>query len=207
MAIPESKIKMMYPGEYLEAEDLKGQTVIVTIVDIQGKELEFEKGKKRAFLLTFAGKKKALLLNKTNAWLIAEMFGENPNEWRGKRISIWPTTTRFGPDTVDCIRVYGSPDIPADIKFAKKIGYKMVKATLHKSVTAAPARTDERPAATVPIEQGGTGANLDPAVKDAWSALGWTMEQAQKDFEEYTGDNYLDHLSALVDQQNSDVAP
>jgi hypothetical protein len=202
MAVPESKIKMMYPGEYLEAEDLRGNTVVVTITDINAKELEFEKGKKRAFLLTFTGKKKALLLNVTNAHMIAAIHGENPNQWRGKRIALYPTTTRLGADTVPCIRVWGSPDQAADIKFRKKIGYKMVSTTLHKSVPtgdvkqAAPEEHDDEPE----IDPG----PFDVAILEAWSILGWSLEQGGKHITAEGRDGYLDKLSGLIDQQNAD---
>lgn len=46
-----------------------------------------------------------LLLNKTNAKTIAQLYGNNPAAWVGKTITLFATTTSFGSETKDCIRV------------------------------------------------------------------------------------------------------
>jgi len=53
----------------------------------------------------FDGKEKGLVLNKTNAQLIAEQHGQDLASWKGREISIYPTTTDFGGERVECIRV------------------------------------------------------------------------------------------------------
>jgi len=49
-----------------------------------------------------------LLLNKTNAKTIAQLYGNKPGLWAGKLITLYPTTTEMAGDTVDCIRVRNS---------------------------------------------------------------------------------------------------
>lgn len=46
-----------------------------------------------------------LLLNKTNAKTIAQLYGKRPADWVGKWIALYPTTTEVGGETRDCIRV------------------------------------------------------------------------------------------------------
>ena len=46
-----------------------------------------------------------LLLNKTNAHTIAQMYGNKPADWEGKLIELYPTTTQFGREERECIRV------------------------------------------------------------------------------------------------------
>jgi hypothetical protein len=46
-----------------------------------------------------------LLLNKTNAKAIAQMYGKRPADWVGKLISLYPGTTDAFGETVDCIRI------------------------------------------------------------------------------------------------------
>jgi hypothetical protein len=46
-----------------------------------------------------------LLLNKTNAKTIAQLYGKRPKDWEGKWIQLYPTTTEIGGETRDCIRV------------------------------------------------------------------------------------------------------
>ena len=36
---------------------------------------------------------------------VAAMYGSDTTKWVGQRITIYPTTTQVGRDTVDCIRV------------------------------------------------------------------------------------------------------
>jgi hypothetical protein len=51
-----------------------------------------------------------LLLNKTNAKTIAQMYGNNPAQWVGKLITLFPSTTSVGGEEKDCIRV--RPKVP-----------------------------------------------------------------------------------------------
>lgn len=89
-------------SKWLKAADLNKKKVAVTI---NGAEVvEFKDGSKK-LAITFAGKDKGLVLNKTNAQIIAEQYGNDSNGWRGKEIKIYPTTTDFGGERVDCIRV------------------------------------------------------------------------------------------------------
>jgi hypothetical protein len=52
-----------------------------------------------------------LVLKKTNAALIAAMYGERAEGWVGKKITIYPAKTQFGRDRVDCIRVRVPDDL------------------------------------------------------------------------------------------------
>ena len=61
-------------------------------------------------IVSLKGKVKTFVLNKTNAKTIAQLYGKDPDGWIGQAISIYPTTTKFGNETVDCIRV--RPQIP-----------------------------------------------------------------------------------------------
>ena len=100
--------------------------------------------------LFFAGKRKALGINRTNGACLKEMFGPRLADWIGKRVVLYPTTTKMpkpgkhGLSDEPCIRVRGSPDIAADISFELRLpqrGAQMValKATGKGKPTAAPA--------------------------------------------------------------------
>lgn len=208
MPIAEKSYDVMYPGRFLKSADLDGKIVTVTIADINAEEIEGDKNKKkREYILTFVGKKKSFVLNKTNACLIVQMFGKNPNTWRGKRVTIYPTQCRFGPKTVDCIRVYGSPDVTEDVAVAEKIGRSMLKATLHavkgsKPETAPPPQEEPQDQEVEP----------DASVLEAWTMLGWSREQGITELGEWShahpgaaGDAgaYLSHISNLIDEMNA----
>lgn len=100
-------IRLMFDEkDFLYAFDLDGKDVTVTIESVKAGELIGDGGKKsRKPILSFVGAKKKLAVNKTNMKIIAGMYGYKASGWTGKRITLFPTTTKFGPDTMDCIRV------------------------------------------------------------------------------------------------------
>lgn len=88
-------------GKNLKAEDLKGRAVKVKISEVE--TAQFSEGNK--LVLRFQGKEKGLVLNKTNAKVIAKYYGKDTDGWNGKEIEIFPTETEFNGSLVDCIRV------------------------------------------------------------------------------------------------------
>lgn len=98
--------RSMFDRDYLGSWDLMGRDVTVTIVKVEAGVLTSQGNKKtKKPVVHFDGKEKGLALNKTNARAIADMYGTNTDNWLGKRITMYPTTTTFGRETVECIRV------------------------------------------------------------------------------------------------------
>ncbi len=93
-----------FPSKYICAEDLRGEVVPVTIERITQEEMPNGDGELRP-VLYFAGAKKGMVLNKTNAKRIAQMHGEDTDAWIGKQILIYPSETDLRGETVPCIRV------------------------------------------------------------------------------------------------------
>lgn len=93
-------------SKWLKASDLKnnGKAVKAKLVIDRCEVVEFKDNTKKIGVF-FQGKEKGMVLNKTNAALIAEQHGQDMNAWKGKSISIYPTTTDFGGERVECIRV------------------------------------------------------------------------------------------------------
>jgi hypothetical protein len=106
--------KMMDPKEMLFAFDLDGRDVTLTIKKVVAGELTGEQGRKsKKPIIHFEKTPKKLAANNTNCKTIAQLFGSHEtNDWVGKRITLFPTTTNFGGNTVDCIRV--RPYLPKD---------------------------------------------------------------------------------------------
>lgn len=94
-------INTAFPSTYLKAADLQGRAVKVTIKDCVIQPLD--DGDKP--LLTFVGKDRGLILNKTNAGMLAAVLGDETDHWRGKRIELYPDKTMFSGRMVECIRV------------------------------------------------------------------------------------------------------
>jgi hypothetical protein len=140
----------LYPGRFLKSGELLGRKVTVEIADVAIDELENEKGKKIQGIIYLKGKDKQIVLNKTNGLCLKAMFGRKLSDWVSKRIVIFQDQTRFGSDTVDCIRIWGSPDIERDISVTinlprkKPFNMMMHKTGARPSDTPPPA-TEELP--------------------------------------------------------------
>jgi hypothetical protein len=113
--------ELLYPSNYIGAADCKGKDVSLTIENVQIDELMLVGGKKQKKpVLYFEKTVKMLVLNKTNATVISEQHGTEAKGWIGKRITIYPTTTRCKGKTVPCVRVRpgtgtaAADGIPAD---------------------------------------------------------------------------------------------
>ena len=103
--------KLYDPSQYLCAVDLNGQEVTVQIEKVTAGEVVGSDGKKsKKPIISFVGKAKRYAPGKTVGKTIAGMYGNHVENWAGKYVTLYPTTTRMGGETVDCIRV--RPEIP-----------------------------------------------------------------------------------------------
>lgn len=103
--------KRMMDKELLGAWDLDGRDVTVTIESVSGGEVTGNGNKKnKKPIATLRGTTKKLALNATNCKTIEQLSGTpETDKWRGMRITLFGTTTTFGGQTVECIRVRPYP--------------------------------------------------------------------------------------------------
>ena len=95
-----------FPGNFLKAADLQGKRVTVTIAKVVLEDI----GDETKPVLHFVGKEKGLVLNKTNANMIAEITGtDEMDDWAGAAIVLYPTKVDFQGKRVDATRI----DYPA----------------------------------------------------------------------------------------------
>lgn len=95
------KLNEAYPSKYISAADLQGRepTVVIATVDLE------TIGDSRKLVLTFQGKKKAMVCNKTNADRIGYMYGDETDEWIGREIVLYSELVTYGGKTVEGLRV------------------------------------------------------------------------------------------------------
>jgi len=99
-----------FPSNYLKAADLQGNRVNVIIESVAVEDLNDD----RKPVVKFRGKEKQLVLNRTNFNRIVDLVGEDDTDnWHGRAISLYPTTTEFQGKTVPCLRVAEATDTPA----------------------------------------------------------------------------------------------
>jgi hypothetical protein len=98
--------KLMYPSEYLAACDLHGQDAKVVIEKVEVEDIIGSDGKKEQKpVVWFQGKKKRMVLCKTNAKSVAGRHGNDTEQWIGKTITIYGTTCMAFGAQVECIRI------------------------------------------------------------------------------------------------------
>lgn len=106
--------KMYDDKDYLYAFDLEGcpkgddgrPERTLEIAGCSRVELTGENNKKsKKPGVMFRDEPKKLALNKTNGKTIAKLYGKETEDWAGELITIYATTTEFGGETRDCIRV------------------------------------------------------------------------------------------------------
>lgn len=95
------RISSAYPSDYLKAADLLGHSVNVTLSHVEMRELNNESKP----ILFFQGKQKGMVLNKTNANKIAELFGDDTDDWTGQEVTIFEALVEFQGRTVPALRV------------------------------------------------------------------------------------------------------
>jgi hypothetical protein len=117
-------VRLLYPSEYVCAADLieaqkksgrNGVVLTIAVVEVEG--LKTNRGVEKKPVVRFAefeGKSpnKRLVMNKTNARAIAKLYGNETNEWVGKKIALFPTQCDAFGETVDCVRVM--PHVPQE---------------------------------------------------------------------------------------------
>lgn len=107
--------RSLYDKDYIGAWDLKEKDVTVTITKVIGGNLVGQGGRKtKKPIVYMRGTEKGFAINATNGKTIARMYGNHVEDWVGKRITLYKSTTRDpsgGDAEVECIRV--RPQAPA----------------------------------------------------------------------------------------------
>ena len=95
-------INDLFPTKSPHWQELKGTEPLLTIDRI---EMEQMMGGGTEPVLYFYGKKKGVVLNKTNATEIAAKHGETMEDWTGKEIELFSMMVPFQGQNVPAIRV------------------------------------------------------------------------------------------------------
>ena len=82
-----AKLSEMFPSNYIKASDFDDdQDTIVTISEIKPELVGQGKDAETKFVLYFDGYKKGLILNKTNAKTVGNLYGDDSDGWEGTAI-------------------------------------------------------------------------------------------------------------------------
>lgn len=94
-------------GVWLKGDDLdEGERTVVTIKAAY--EHTFQDGKQQP-VLEFMEVDQKLTLNKTRAKKCVELLGDEPDEWVGKRIALYPVPTQYNGQTHTGVAIAQAP--------------------------------------------------------------------------------------------------
>jgi hypothetical protein len=94
-------INEQFPSKFLKAADLNGSQIVVTIKDCQVESI----GEDKRPVLYFVGKEKGVVLNKTNATNIQDVYGPDTDDWTGKKVVLYTAYVDFQGRSVESIRI------------------------------------------------------------------------------------------------------
>lgn len=122
----------LFPEKFISADAFQGRTVTLTLKGLAHQDMPGEDGTETKPVASFEETKKMWVLNKTTGQCLRAMFGNETNDWIGKKVTLFAAPWRNGEI---CIRVYGSPDIQETFKFDVKLGQKGSPQKRHISTT------------------------------------------------------------------------
>lgn len=107
-----ANINDAFPSDFLKVEDLQGKNVTVRIQSATIEEIGKGRDKDRKIVISLVGKKKKFVCNKTNAKVIAGLYGQETDDWAGQWITLTPREVEFQGDMVMAIRVSLQKPVP-----------------------------------------------------------------------------------------------
>jgi len=116
--------KRLMNTDYIGAYSLdEGKDLIVTISSVAQDEVTGDGGKKESLIVAQLKDQKPFIINATNAKSITKVIGSPYIEdWSGKSVTLFVSTTRLGKDMVECLRVRDfAPKVDIDTKKAIKL--------------------------------------------------------------------------------------
>lgn len=128
--------------DYLGSYSLEGiaKEIILTMKEIKKERVTATGGSSEDCIVCYFDETKVgkidikpMVMNRTNCKTIEKLYGPQIEDWIGKKIIVFSTTTQFRRDIVPCLRV--KAEIPkAEEYFCQVCGVKISKATHDASI-------------------------------------------------------------------------
>ncbi|MGE8446615.1 MAG: hypothetical protein ACN6O1_10390 [Comamonas sp.] len=98
--------KRLINPDYIGAYSLEeGQDLTVVIESVRRDVVTGTGGKKEECTIAYLKGQKPFILNNTNSKSIAKLYGPYIEDWSGKPITLFASTTKLAGDTVECLRI------------------------------------------------------------------------------------------------------
>ena len=100
-----AQVSKAYGGQWMKSADIPKQGIRTTITEVTEEEIGRGADKRTKLVAWLKGQDKGLVLNKTNGTALAEIYGDETDDWAGKRIVLKVGKTLFEGNRVDSIMV------------------------------------------------------------------------------------------------------
>lgn len=104
------KLSEVFKSDYLKAEDIPEEGMVLTISGVEIKELGQGKDKETKPVLSFKEIEKSLVCNKTNCNTVHKLTGsDDTDDWVGHKVRLLSMEVQFKDELVPAIRISGKP--------------------------------------------------------------------------------------------------
>lgn len=115
-----AKLSTVFPSAYLKADEIPEEGMVLTISEVEIKELGQGADKQVKPVITFEEVEKQLVCNKTNCNTLVKLTGsDDTDDWAGHKVRLIAMEVQFGGDLVNSIRISSKPVKTAPKKAAK----------------------------------------------------------------------------------------
>ena len=104
-----TSVQDLFPSRFLKSQDIGDSDRVLTIDRVVIEDLGYGDMQDKKAVVYPVETDKGLVLNKTNAITIANMYGDDYSKWNGKRIALYTTEVSFQGNTMMGIRIRMRP--------------------------------------------------------------------------------------------------
>lgn len=105
-----AKLSEIFSSDYLKADEIPEEGMVLTISDVEVKELGQGKDKQVKPVLSFNETEKQLVCNKTNCNTLVKLTNsDDTDDWAGHKIKLMAMEVQFKDELVNAIRISAKP--------------------------------------------------------------------------------------------------
>lgn len=95
-----------FPSNYYTTDDVGDGVLTVTIKDVESATFGEGSQAKKSLLISVRESRKQVKLPRAEGAFLAKTFGDEMDDWIGRKIVLMSTTAKFGGQTYDVVRVH-----------------------------------------------------------------------------------------------------
>jgi len=99
-----ARVSESFSGQWMSAVDV-GRSMKAVILEVTEETVGQGADKKTKLVVWFKGQEKGLILNKTNGSILAEIYGDETDDWKNKRVVLMTQKVEYQGKRVDGIRI------------------------------------------------------------------------------------------------------